>query len=88
MIGRDGPNWCIKWNNHLRTVASYDIWKTWEQRVIIENKDQEEDEDQVPDSGNQENGDQGPGHPQGKEHHTPDLDQQEGCPATEERKHQ
>ena len=48
MIGKDGPNWCIKWNGHLRTVASYDIGKTREQRVIAE-KDQEEDKDQVPD---------------------------------------
>ena len=50
IIGRDGPNWCIKWNNHLRTVASYDIWKIKEQRTLAEddeeNMDPETDEHQ------------------------------------------
>ena len=32
VIGRDGTNWWIKWNNHLRPVASYDMWKIKEER--------------------------------------------------------
>ena len=36
IIGRDGPNWCIKWNGHTRTVAPYDMWKIREQRTFTE----------------------------------------------------
>ena len=39
IIDIDGSNWCIKWNNHLWTVVSYDIWKNREHRAIMEEKD-------------------------------------------------
>ena len=44
IIGSDGPNWCVKWNGHIRTVAPYDIWKMREERTLVE----EEQDDPEP----------------------------------------
>ena len=48
IIGRDGPNWCIKWNGHVRTVAPYDMWKVIEQRNITEEGAGEAEEEPDP----------------------------------------
>ena len=54
IIGRDGPNWWIKWNGHARAVASYDMWKILEQREILEREGGDDADEPVPEGTQQE----------------------------------